>query len=508
MKNRSANLINWCKAIPCDSVMGVGRYPLTPFRGSRSWFWVVALAFAIRIPQMVSPHWFADGDEAIVGLMATHVLQGKGFPSFFFGQTYGFSLFESGVAALLLRLGAAPTWALKLAAFFWFSVGLIGWQKWGGTLSSDRTRSLTLGVLLAVTPAWGVWALKARGWYVTAFGLLPWILWLLSGSSVRRFFAGILTSIIWVSQPLFLAGWFPWAFWHLQRERVKSGILSWILGLVFSILLIRFIWPFDHAYWTPRIFGIPTLETLRASLVSLTVGLGGNHSFSEVSRINIFIPLMAVISLLLWAGLILDRMRRMEPELISSPRPVAMVSMIASLAYVPLLTSPSPRYFLPVAVFLGLALWLNAPRWVIGSWIVLTLVATLSLGSHVFMAPPLPAGTTEGKAMEHLLAELRKKDVHGVYCMDLYLQWQVMYYSQDEFPTRWVEPADRVPEYPIKVDHALFSGKPVAVVGFVNGEGYLEWKDHRSFREVDKRYFLVADPDPETLRSMGFRLNK
>jgi hypothetical protein len=467
------------------------------------------LAFAIRIPQMVSPHWFADGDEAIVGLMATHVLQGKGFSSFFFGQTYGFSLFESGLAALLLSLGAASTWALKLAAFFWFSVGLIGWQKWGGALSSDRTRSLTLGVLLAVTPAWGIWALKARGGYVTAYGLLPWSLWLLSGSSiVRRFFAGIFTSIIWFSQPLFLAGWIPWAFWHLHREKVKSGILSWIMGLVFPLLLIRFIWPIDHAYWTPRVFGIPTLETLLASLVNLVLGLGGNYSFSEVSRINTFIPLMALISLLLMAWLILDWVRGIGSELISSPRSMSMVSLIASLAYVPLLTSPSPRYFLPVAVFLGLALWFNAPRWVIGSWIILTLAATLSLGSHAFMAPPIPAGITEGKAMEDLLAELRKKDIHGVYSMHSHLQWQVMYYSLDEFPARWVEPADRVPEYPMKVDHALFTGKPVAVVGFVNGRGYLEWKDRPSFQEVDQRYFLVTDPDPETLRSMGFRLNK
>jgi hypothetical protein len=132
----------------------------------------------------------------------------------------------------------------------------------------------------------------------------------------------------------------------------------------------------------------------------------------------------------------------------------------------------------------------------------------INMGSHAFMAPRLPDGTTEVKAMEELLAELRKKNTDGVYSMNSHLQWQVMYYSQDEFPARWIEPADRVPEYPMKIDHALFSGNHVAVVGFVNGRGYLEWKDRPAFHEVAQRYFLAMNPDPDTLRSMGFRLNE
>lgn len=458
---------------------------------------------------MVSPHWFADGDEAIVGLMATHLLHGKRFPSFFYGQIYGFAILESGVAALLLTLGATPTWALKLAAFFWFSVGLIGWQKWGEVHGGDRTQSLILGVLLATAPAWGLWALKARGGYVTAFGLLPWSLWLLSGSSsVRRFFAGILTPIILFSQPLFLAGWFPWAFWHLRRVKVKSGISSWLFGLVLSVLFIGFISPADRAYWAPRVFGVPTAETLRVSVINFLLSFSGSYSFSAIWPINTFQLLLVVVSLLLMTGLTLGWMKRLRSEPISSPGSVAMISLFASFAYIPLLISSSPRYFLPVALFLAVAIWINAPRLVIVSWIVLSLTATFTVGNRDFTASPLPAGTTEEKTMEELLDKLREKDIQGVYSMHPHLQWQIMYYSRGEIPARWVEPADRVPEYPMKVDHALFSGKRVAVVGFVNGRGDLEWKDRASFQEVGRRYFLVADPDIETLRSMGFRLNE
>lgn len=483
--------------------------PLTPFLGRHGWIWAVALAFAIRIPQMVSPHWIADGDESIVGLMAVHILRGKGFPFFFYGQAYGFSLFESGVAALLLSLGTALTWALKLTAFLWFSVGLIGWQVWGWALREDRGRNLTLGILIAVLLPWGLWALKARGGYATAFGLLPWSLWLLSGSSIRRrFLAGVLTAIILFSQPFFLAGWVPWAIWHLHREKGRSGVLSWASGLALTVLLVRFTSPGDHAYWAPHVFGTPTAETFRVSLVNLVLGLSGSYSFFGVRPSNTLHLLLVAVSLLLVTWLTTGWIKRLRSDPIFSPGSVAMVSLFASMAYVPLLISSSPRYFLPVAVFLGLAVWINAPRLVIGFWIVLNLAATFTLESRAFMAPPLPAGTTEERAMEDLLAELREKDIRGLYSMHSHLQWQVMYYSRDEIPARWVEPADRVPEYPMKVDRALFSGKPVAVVGFVNGEGYREWKDRPFFQEVARRYFLVTGPDPETLRSMGFRLNE
>jgi hypothetical protein len=250
------------------------------------------------------------------------------------------------------------------------------------------------------------------------------------------------------------------------------------------------------------------VETLLVSVVNLVLGLSGSYSFFEIRPINIFVLLLVAVSLLLITWLTLGWIKRLRSDPISSPGSVAMFSLFASMAYVPLLISSSPRYFLPVAIFLGLAVWLHAPRWAIGSWIVLNLVTTLSLGSHAFMAPPIPDGTTEVKAMEELLFELRKKDVHGVYSMNSHLQWQIIYYSQDEIPARWVEPADRIPGYPTKVDQALFSGKHVAVVGFVNGKGYVEWKDRRSIQEVEQRYFLAMDPDPETLRSMGFRLNE
>ncbi|MEZ5283502.1 MAG: hypothetical protein R2712_01585 [Vicinamibacterales bacterium] len=49
-----------------------------------------------RLPQLLSPHLFLDGDEAVIGLMARHVADGRALPLFFYGQNYGLALFEAG----------------------------------------------------------------------------------------------------------------------------------------------------------------------------------------------------------------------------------------------------------------------------------------------------------------------------------------------------------------------------------------------------------------------------
>ncbi len=57
-----------------------------------------ALLFSSRIP------W--SSDQAVVGLMARHILEGRGHPVFYYGATYAGSLEAHGVAAVFALLGA------------------------------------------------------------------------------------------------------------------------------------------------------------------------------------------------------------------------------------------------------------------------------------------------------------------------------------------------------------------------------------------------------------------
>ena len=54
-----------------------------------------------------------DSDQAVTGLMAKHLSEGRAFPVFWYGQTYMLGV-EAWLAAPLMAIGGASVWALKL----------------------------------------------------------------------------------------------------------------------------------------------------------------------------------------------------------------------------------------------------------------------------------------------------------------------------------------------------------------------------------------------------------
>ena len=73
---------------------------------------ILAIALALRLFFVLTPHGIIDADEAIVGLMGRHVLRGE-FPVFYYGQSYMGGL-EAHLAALAFALGGASPLILKL----------------------------------------------------------------------------------------------------------------------------------------------------------------------------------------------------------------------------------------------------------------------------------------------------------------------------------------------------------------------------------------------------------
>ena len=59
-----------------------------------------------------------DSDQAIVGLMAKHLIQGSAFPLFFYGQTFGLAV-ESWVAAPFFLIAGPTVVALRLSMLVW-----------------------------------------------------------------------------------------------------------------------------------------------------------------------------------------------------------------------------------------------------------------------------------------------------------------------------------------------------------------------------------------------------
>ena len=77
------------------------------------WLLVVTIiALALRLDHLYASNFVIDGDEAIVGLMAQHILNGQSWPTFYYGQHYMGSL-EALLVALVGLFVGLSNFALK-----------------------------------------------------------------------------------------------------------------------------------------------------------------------------------------------------------------------------------------------------------------------------------------------------------------------------------------------------------------------------------------------------------
>lgn len=218
---------------------------LTSNRG-RKWHYLIALAlvsFVSRLPQLLSPNLLLDGDECTLGLMAKHLAQGKEFPTFFYGQHYGLSTVEAAAGALSFLIFGTGAIPLKLAMLALWTLGIL-FLFLALSRLLGYARSFWIVLVLLLNPAWAVWSMKARGGYVTAFTATGALLWLLmqeleSTSVMRELLAGLLTSVIYLAQPLWLPGVLPIAMAVLLSRRQLSPTISYLSVATATGLLVR-----------------------------------------------------------------------------------------------------------------------------------------------------------------------------------------------------------------------------------------------------------------------------
>lgn len=125
----------------------------------------VCAAVAVRLDFMRAVRFAIDGDEAIVGLMGKHILEGRGIPIFYYGQHYMGSL-EALMASLSFSLFGMTPFTLQLVPLAW-SVALVPLVYLVGQSVMGRRAGLVAAILMSVPPpALIVWSSKARGGFI------------------------------------------------------------------------------------------------------------------------------------------------------------------------------------------------------------------------------------------------------------------------------------------------------------------------------------------------------
>jgi hypothetical protein len=173
----------------------------------RDWLWLAAIVFAGLLPRLLLV-WITksviDSDEAIVGLMAKHITEGKPWPIFYYGQNYMGSL-EGIMAALSFLIFGRSNFTLKLVPLV-FSLVHICLVYALARRFVDRFCARIAALLTAIAPsALVLWSTMARGGFIeiVVIGTLSLIISidLLTGritvSKKSMFFLGLILGLGW-----------------------------------------------------------------------------------------------------------------------------------------------------------------------------------------------------------------------------------------------------------------------------------------------------------------------
>ncbi|MFN0150679.1 MAG: ArnT family glycosyltransferase [bacterium] len=141
------------------------------FRWSERWsdpFLICAVVFALayRIVLLLTLDAHAHYDEAIIGVMARHILEHGERPLFFYGQNYGGGgAFEAYCAAALFALFGESAFLLKLTPLL-ISLAAIPAAYFLALRFHGRAAARLTVVLFVLAPPTLEWSIAARGGYI------------------------------------------------------------------------------------------------------------------------------------------------------------------------------------------------------------------------------------------------------------------------------------------------------------------------------------------------------
>jgi hypothetical protein len=496
------------------------------------WVYLAALAaitVASRLPQLLSPNLLLEGDECILGLMGMHLAQGREFPLFFYGQKYGLSIVEAPTAALsflFFGIGAVP---LKLAMLaIWFVGVAFYFLAFSRVLGSAR--SFWIALLLVLMPAWAASSMKAWSGYITAFSATAVVISLLASNDNRRsmpwFIAGVLSGIIYFSQPLWLPGLLPIVLFFLLSSRKPSFSLSFVSGILSVTLVVMAIKTFwltgAVVTWIGPSAGNPHLLASLPRLLNQTyVNLTGAYYFGTPALTG---PVTTTVAYL-WLGVLGAAMVLQVYRVFSRRYLLWSHLLFASIfstvfanwvlldwrdaRYVMALNAP--LVFLAGVEFFDLADRYRVPirKWMAAIVCVLALeaVSMSEFAHYTYMwwtnAPNSPSET---KTLRKVIGHLRSRGVSHAFAMNALLQWQITFYSRETVVARWKADRDRYPPYITEVDRAVDSGETVAIVGYLGYSYGLERmvSNPDAIVTIDGKYFVYVGAEKDLLKRAGF----
>ena len=189
----------------------------------------ILIGAGIRLDFLLPVDFVIDADEAIVGLMAKHILEGEGIPVFYYGQHYMGSL-EPVLVSVFFKLFGISNATLKAVPLL-FSLGFIVIIYFLAYRLYGRFAGLTAAFLAALPPCpLVVWSTKARGGFIEilvigGLALLLTFRWMEHGGQTlkRTALIGLLLGLGWWTNNQIIYFIFPIGLFFLLRLLNREG---------------------------------------------------------------------------------------------------------------------------------------------------------------------------------------------------------------------------------------------------------------------------------------------
>ena len=467
---------------------------------SRAGRWAIAILFvaavAIKVGLLITSQSMADGDEAVEGLMAMHILRGLEHPIYQWGLRYGAGAgLEAHLAALLFSITGPSSQALK-------SVGLLFWcidaalvYLAGRALMGPKV-GLAAALLFVFSPAAAQWSLKVAGGHQIAVALC---LLMILGIERKIHPAAImpLAPLATFARPVALPFAALTAGYILLRgrNRLWSSISLFASGAISTVLLYPSLAKAQET-WNPSMKSFQPLILLRSLAVAVTTFFSPNLNATSVPGGPILLVSLLWIAAFFAAIAWLLRQSRFGPSGFSSfvSGPGSRLLLYAASVFgVVFMVEPSllaARHLIllqPIACLAIAAAGLSLSkrgRAALG----FLMIAGCAVQFAEMQDPAIYGAGREEDGVERaqiqkILDELRANGIHYVYNAEPMLQWILMFESREQIIARAPDPNDRVPAYARRVDEARRLGQPVALL----------------VRTGPRSFQLVLRPDPGLL---------
>ena len=479
---------------------------------------IVSLSIISRLPQLLSPNLILDGDECIVGMMAKHFSEGKDVPYFFYGQSYGFSLVEVLVISLFYRIVENSDIAIKVSMLFLWILGIIFFYK---TIKQIEPKNNDWSSILAISlfilsPAWAIWSMKARGGYITSFVLSSFTTFMLfhkrlNKSFYRLFLIGFFVVVIYQAQPLWLAGLIPILCYRLYKLKQTRSVILVCTGMTISMLLFLFIKADLSSFWSPKVLSLYsiTFSSILKIPNQIYQNLTGSYYLDNFFQPILVTRILAYIStIFIFIGLGLAFFNFIQGKKVNPLFYVFSISVLCTICYPLILNGVSPRYLLPLYGYTFLMMYtliVNSKKKTILNIILLFMIFLGGISMYSFKDANFE-NTNKNKLLT-LIDELESRNINYVYVKNGLLQWQIMFYSNEQILARYKSKTSRYPEYIDIVDSALNNPETeVAMVGPISPMD--EPTLSNNIILVENRYFIYVKPDKSVLMDNGFKFKK